>query len=255
VTLRAQRELCDANVLAAFQLVRRNVGDPRGASREFGGATAIVSGLEPPFYNPIFVLRRAAAADVAAAIDWVTGLGVTPSVQAREELDRPVAAIAAEHGLIADQWRDPGMALAIPARIPEPPPELEIREVHDESGLEDWHESAISGPSIRRFINPEAMRDPDLRLVVGYVDGRPVSGGAAIMSPGAVGLYAIGTIEAARRRGYGQAITWAAIAAGRAVSSAATAVLQASELGASVYRSMGFVEVCRYVAYMPEASA
>ena len=49
-----------------------------------------------------------------------------------------------------------------------------------------------------------------------------------------------------RRRGYGAAATWAAIEVG-AQRGCDHAVLQASEMGAPVYRRMGFVDVGRYV--------
>jgi predicted acetyltransferase len=49
-----------------------------------------------------------------------------------------------------------------------------------------------------------------------------------------------------RRRGYGAAVTWAAIEEGRR-QGCDHAALQASELGAPIYRSMGFVDVGQYV--------
>jgi predicted GNAT family N-acyltransferase len=54
-------------------------------------------------------------------------------------------------------------------------------------------------------------------------------------------------VERARRRGIGRAVTWAAIDAGRTAWDSEIAILQSSEMGAAVYRSMGFEEISRYI--------
>jgi len=188
------------------------VGDPRGAVGQFGPVVAVVTGLVPAFYNPILVLDDGVTSgDIEQAYAWASGRGVAPSILLRHTLEDRASALARVLGLQSDPWHDPGMALSpIPLEIPARPPELETRTI-DDSGLEDWHHAAISGPSIRRFVTPAFVADPGVRLVVGYVDDRPVCRAAAWASDGVVGIYAVGTIEAARRRGFGRA----AIDAGR----------------------------------------
>jgi len=93
------------------------------------------------------------------------------------------------------------------------------------------------------------MADDRVLAVVAYVAGEPVSCAAAIRSGSTVGIYAVATVELARRRGYGRATTWAAIDAGRNAWHGTTAILQSSEAGVPVYRSLGFVTVGRYVEY------
>ena len=63
------------------------------------------------------------------------------------------------------------------------------------------------------------------------------------------GIYAVGTVERYRRRGYGRAVTWAVLAAGVAAWKCELAVLQSSEAGVPVYESMGFAEVDRIFAF------
>jgi len=93
------------------------------------------------------------------------------------------------------------------------------------------------------------ISDPAVRLAVAYLDGEPVSCGAAIRSGSTIGVYAVATIERARRQGIGGAVSWAAIDAGRAAWEGTIAVLQSSEIGLSVYRAMGFEKVAGYYLY------
>jgi len=51
-----------------------------------------------------------------------------------------------------------------------------------------------------------------------------------------------------RRRGYGAAMTWAAIAEG-VKRGCTAAALRATEMGESVYAAMGFVDVCTFRTY------
>ncbi len=76
----------------------------------------------------------------------------------------------------------------------------------------------------------------------------------AIRSACAGGAYDIGTVEAARRRGVGTALTWATIAAGREWG-CDTIVLQSSEMGFSTYASMGFRTVVSYTTFSKSAQA
>jgi hypothetical protein len=48
---------------------------------------------------------------------------------------------------------------------------------------------------------------PEATVYVGYTDGQPVSTGLGIRTGRTIGVYNIATIEAARRRGYGAAMT------------------------------------------------
>jgi GNAT superfamily N-acetyltransferase len=68
----------------------------------------------------------------------------------------------------------------------------------------------------------------------------------ACVSSTVVGVYSVATVPAFRRRGFGEAVTWAAVAADPALP----AILQPSPEGAALYRRMGFVPVDRYTKWL-----
>ncbi len=72
----------------------------------------------------------------------------------------------------------------------------------------------------------------------------------AIRTGEVAGVYAVGTLRDARRRGVGTAATWAAVAASRAWG-CDKVVLQASEMGFPMYVDMGFRTVVRYAIFRP----
>ena len=248
----ALREACDRNYTAAFAALVPHIAAPVGGVRQFGSLVAVVTGLPNPFFNPVMVTDPGASSgDLSAALRWTSSQGVLASVQLREDLRERFEPIARGFGLEPDPWIAPGMALhPIPAIAP-PEPSLRTQLV-DPTRFDDWHSGIAYGPRFRDVYGPTLLDDPAFRLVVGYVDDEPVAGAAAIISDTVVGIYAVGTAEHARRRGYGRALTWAAVQAG-VEAGCHVAVLQSTEMAAGLYRSMGFVEVCRYLEFLPPA--
>ncbi len=80
-------------------------------------------------------------------------------------------------------------------------------------------------------------------LYVGRLDGRPVASTILFRAgDGVATVLGVGTVENARRQGIGAAITLAALADARHAGDRA-AVLFATDLGAPVYRRLGFRDV------------
>ena len=94
----------------------------------------------------------------------------------------------------------------------------------------------VFGETLARVANEP---QPRLRLFGGWLDDELVASSGLFTGSGVAGLYAVATDEAHRGRGFGRALTAAAMAAGRDAG-LDTAVLLASELGEPVYRRLGF---------------
>jgi GNAT superfamily N-acetyltransferase len=69
------------------------------------------------------------------------------------------------------------------------------------------------------------------------------------MAGGVAGIYAVATMPEVRRKGIGGWITLYPLLQARAVGYK-VGVLKASEMGESVYRSLGFQDYCRITQYV-----
>jgi ribosomal protein S18 acetylase RimI-like enzyme len=131
--------------------------------------------------------------------------------------------------------------------------ELEIRRVTDAAGIDAHCQVVTAGfgsdPAVALGTAcPDLLDRPECAVYVGYASGQPVVSGLGWRTGRTIGVYSIATIEAARRRGYGTAMTARVIADGVAAGCDAAA-LQASELGRPLYERLGFRTVVRYAAY------
>jgi len=86
---------------------------------------------------------------------------------------------------------------------------------------------------------PEVLADEAMHMFVGRVDGRPVAAAMGYQLDDVVGVFGVTTVASARRRGYGAALTRAALLADTGLP----AVLAPSEEAAGMYRRLGFEPV------------
>ncbi len=250
-------EAADRNYIAAYERVARHARwDVASDVRHFGRAVAIVTGHPSVgFYNPVIATADGTPTqDVTSAIAWVRSLGLPVSVHVRDGVgDARLPVELRGFELEPDPWSTPVMAIH---PIPDSPgPAADVRiEVADLDTFDRWRRVFAEGDEalvrVNRTFGSGMVTDPDVRFFSGSVDGRGVATSIAIRSDSVVGVYAVGTYEAYRRRGIGAAMTWAGVRMGLEWG-CSTAVLQSSEMGLGVYQAMGFRPLTSYVLYEP----
>jgi len=203
--------------------------------------------LKPPYDG--------VAATAAAVHSHFAGRGLPFQVTLRSP-DAERCAGALEAG----GWRrrpdpTPAMTLAPPAAPPPAPAPLEIGVARTPEQLVAFREAAFEGfgypvRAARLFLDERLLALPGVCLLAGRVDGAVAATSMLIATGGVAGIYWVATLAAQRGRGYGAALTWAAVAAGRELG-CRVASLQASKLGRPVYARMGFEHALDYVHYLP----
>ena len=161
---------------------------------------------------------------------------------------------------------DIGMAADLSAlrddlRVPE---NFIVERVRDERDLAAWTRTLAAGfgegPVEAQWVGEMYRRiglDDDVpwRHYLGWLGGEPVATSTLFLGAGVAGVYFVFTVEGARRRGIGAAVTLAALHDAREMG-CRVGVLGSSEMGYPVYRRLGFREYCRIgiYAYRPLAN-
>ena len=137
-----------------------------------------------------------------------------------------------------------------PARDPE---DVRVVEVRDEAALATAERVLIAGypmpGSEPGTVLQPGLLDGPTRVWLGYVDDEPVSVAAAHEAGGATLVEYVAALPAARGRGAGAAVTWAATLANPEVP----AVLVSSDDGRPVYERMGYLALERWTAWLRPA--
>jgi ribosomal protein S18 acetylase RimI-like enzyme len=203
-------------------------------------------------------LRSAADADAWHALDppphiYFSAITLHP--------DTPADAVADATGAVCDSWqtidltqagfrdwrREPWFVCTASEKPGgETPPELEIVRVTTSQEVED-----VEAVSVRGFENeaatiepgtlhpPAILDEPRMVLWLGRVEDKPVGAAMSYRTDDAVGIFGVTTIASMRRRGYGTALTRAAML----IDSGLPSILAPSPEGEGVYRGLGFEPV------------
>jgi ribosomal protein S18 acetylase RimI-like enzyme len=92
----------------------------------------------------------------------------------------------------------------------------------------------------------------ELRGYVGFVNQRPVTTAAAIITGDVVGLYSVATVPEHRRLGYAEAIMRKIVEEAGRSSGIERTVLQATQSGLSLYERMGYRSVTNFNVYIAD---
>jgi len=199
-----------------------------------------------PDFNIAFVLGPMTPESVFALADAffdATGYAIVVESDTAQPIEKAIQS----RGWQLDE-EEPALGLA---PIPAPPPSptgLTIRPVTTDVEFADF--MAVSGTGRRWIPSLAAALDPAVALFVGYNGGEPVAT-SRLTCCGTVGdINGVVTLPTHRRRGFGAAMTWAAITEG-ARRGCVAMTLTATAMGYPVYLRMGFVPVCTYRTYVP----
>ncbi|HEV7654589.1 MAG TPA: GNAT family N-acetyltransferase [Mycobacteriales bacterium] len=204
-----------------------------------GVAVAVFpSGPEREFYNNALLSPGAPAAAVDAMEAVYAEAGVTAFAAWTHESDPVVRAELERRGYVLDTTtRAMGLALD---EIRVPRPELPF-------GPASWADYlAYEG------LDPDFLRDGDhaaLHVLAAREQGAILSAALAYDAAGDCGIYNVGTVEAARRRGLGTAITAAQVHQARD-RGCTTASLQSTPMAERVYAAVGFRDLGRILEYV-----
>jgi N-acetylglutamate synthase len=247
------------NLIAAFEAAGSNASDYLFDRHD--GVVLIATGLPIRLFNQVIVERiDADPAALERAVGMLRARGAPFVVDLRERLDDRFVGTVTAMGLVpmAETPWLPGMAWAPlpadPEAVAPAGPGHEIRQVADADGIDDHIAVASAGfempeSILREIVSVRLLERPDVAVYVGYQDGERVSTGMGVRTGRTIGVYNIATIESARRRGFGAAMTARVVADGRR-QGCDVAILQASEMGAPIYARLGFRGVVDYIGYI-----
>lgn len=193
-----------------------------------------------PVTDPRGVLRD--------AMDWYAFRGLNLRLDLRAKADGPFLAASLLEGF-QYWWREPVMALHPLPDSFNGACELEIREARTPEDLDLYCRADLEEYGDQEFqlaMVSAAAEMSGVSMHLGLRDGEPVARSMGVVHAGLVGIHNVYVPPSCRGRGYGAALTAAAIESGRAMG-ATGACLQATSLGFPVYKRMGFERVDDYV--------
>jgi hypothetical protein len=250
--------LMDRNMVAMYSADTR--ATPGGAVVEGAGLVLCGTPHGTAVNNMTMVVGATTARDIGAAAARMYGRTGWPfSVWTRVHADAALEAELARagyHALVAL----PGMAFAEGDGPAVPAPRgIDIRVVANDADRRAYADVMVNAyavygapaPATReRFASPASLIGPDTRAFLAWKNGRAVAGATLVVAHDVGGVNWVGTQPDEFGRGYGAAVTWAVIAEGlrRGVR---FLNLQASPMGAPVYRRMGFSTPTHYRVHVP----
>jgi GNAT superfamily N-acetyltransferase len=187
------------------------------------------------------------------------GRGFSVWIRGEEPEDRELAVATSEAGFQL-VYEMPEMVLGSPVEESDLPKGAELRQLSEVGQADDyWKVAAASYASIgfppevfAGYSDHAGLRAGDVAALIAYLDGEPVSIAMTIVSHGVAGIYWVGSLEQARGKGLGRAVTAAATNAGFKLG-AEVASLQASPMGKAIYEAMGYETVFDYRLFMSPA--
>jgi ribosomal protein S18 acetylase RimI-like enzyme len=236
-------DLAHSAALNEQELWREMVRWSGGRIVEEGGVL-LVSG--PSSYLRVAIRadpRVAGAAVVDRAAAFFGDEGFLVIARRPDEADIERAAVAAG---FRPGWTEVSMAIGEPPAPSPTPDDVDVRVVADAAAVVDYGRvvaAANDDPGEREraplLFHDGTILAPNIAAFVAYAGAEPIACAMTLVSHRIAGVFYVATVGHARRRGLGDALTRTAARAGFELGAAA-AWLGASEMGAALYRRIGF---------------
>jgi GNAT superfamily N-acetyltransferase len=219
------------------------------------------TGLAHPLFNAVFgtrLTRNEIEPTISEIVEkfsarklpvfWWTGPGTLPS---------DLGVHLTKQGFHGGGYT-PGMAIelsSLPDSVPVPD-HFQIELVTDTTALRQWVELLAASNEMDSSLydslyEQQLRRGLNEQRYIGRLDGKPVGVSMLHLADGVAGLYAAATLPEARGKGIGAAMTLQPLLDGRKAGYK-VGVLQASAMGYSVYKRLGFRDFCELqIFYLP----
>lgn len=228
-----------------------------GRFHEWRGVSFVRSDLPGPGFCFVAVLRDNAptlAELLPVAREFFAGCDKGWGVLVEGDAGHPMEAELRAHGWAVDEDEPAFVLRDLPALTSRPGTELAVRFVDTDAGSAEFQTLTAAAfgapPEIANLIvpSPTLAFDPDIALFIGSVDGVDVSAAGYSRSGTTAVLWGVATLEPHRGRGYGDAVSRAALchAVGRGCT---TASLRSGPKSIPVYERIGFRYVCQHRTY------
>jgi GNAT superfamily N-acetyltransferase len=234
-----------ATLLASWQEYAK--GASHASLQRCVGVAAAVFPNEPErsVYNNALLDRHLSAPERADALDAMDAAyaiaGVDRFAAWTHESDRAMQTDLERRGYTLDTSTR-AMGISLDAILP-PRPQIDL-------APPDWNEHLRIASLPTGFL---AAADPSVyHVLLARLDGETVATAMAFELNGDCGIYNVGTLEHASRRGFGTALTAIQLHDARA-RGCNTASLQATPMAERLYASVGFRDLGRILEYVPPA--
>ena len=251
----------DENLRTAMRFFGNATGS--GEIRELEGSVAMFSGLDYGVFNIALLTRPVAEGELEARLSsmakffrertlrWSVWLCEDMLDAATRRREREIFSnfglrtISNPPGMIAER-------LLPPVR---PLPAIQCVPVNDAKTRKAFTELTSMSFDIPYMIahavySRAAAWNGEYQGFVAYAGGKVVAIAAMVAAAGVIGVYSLATLPEFRRKGYGEALLRAAASETAARTGFSKLVLQSTEAGYNLYKSMGFRDATRFSVYL-----
>lgn len=224
---------------------------------------ACVSDIPHPLFNMI-MRARLDADNVEATVKRIAHRARDKGYGALWRVDEASTPQDLDYYLLKYGFRDVGNEPGMAVNLSDQQDKIKLtdgvalRLLADESQLETFVTTVLKGFEMPKFLHEPMCslwraggldESSNFRHYYATLHGEMVGTGTLFLGGGVAGIYNITTLEQARRRGIGEAITRQLMQAGFE-QGYKVGILQASEMGQGIYERIGFEVVCNYRDYV-----